>query len=280
MDQNKILEILNLSPEIETAVKTAASKKNFAKIFKTAYCGEEPDYPVLRLKPLKRLAAVIALLAEKYKDYKALGVPEGIIEETFRDITLRANLYYAKTGKPGITGEDALWFRHIINCEIFKIGVLQFQPFKMVYLDEEFLGEHYMEFCEKQKKKLPSGAHVINCHIQHGADLSTKAVKASFSDAHALFKKIYPKTNFKAILCYSWLLYPDMLNLLPETSNIKAFAKNFEIISSVNDNEQAFENLFGKAYKFPPKRLAKTKLQKIAAENPKKFGFACGIIYL
>lgn len=280
MNKNKILEILNLSPETEKAVISALSMKNFVEICNNAYSGEAPDYPILSRKPLTRLSAVVGLLCGKYEDYKSLGVPEKVIEETFLDVSLRARIYEKKTGKPGISKEDALWFRHIINCKIFKIGVLQFQPFEMIYLDEEFLGEPYMEFSKEQKEKLPSGAHVINCHIQCGANLSTEEIKASFADAQALFKKIFPETKFKAFLCYSWLLYPDMINILPENSNIKAFAKNFEIIGKIQDSEQAFENLFGKTYKRPPKIKNPTSLQKIAAENPKAFGFACGIIYL
>lgn len=280
MDLNKILEMLDLSPETEKAVLSALSMKNLAEICKNAYTGEAPDYPILSRKPLTRLAAVVALLSGKYEEYKSIGVPEDIIVETFRDVSIRAEKFERKNAKPGISKEDALWFRHIMNCKIFKIGVLQFQPFEMIHLDKEFLGEPYMEFSKEQKEKLPSGAHVINCHIQCGANLSTEKIKASFSDAQALFKNIYPETKFKAFLCYSWLLYPDMLKLLPEDSKIKAFSKNFEIVSKVSDNEQAFENLFGKAYKRPPKLKNPTSLQKLAAENPEAFGFACGIIYL
>ncbi len=280
MYQNKILEILDLSPETENAVFSAFSMKNFEEICKTAYSGKAPDYPILCRKPLTRLAIVIKLLCKKYEYYKFLGVPENIIAETFRDVSLRAKIYENKIGKPGISKEDAIWFRHIMNCKIFKIGVLQFQPFEMIYLDDEFLGEPYMEFSKEQKEKLPSGTQVINCHIGYSANLSTEAVAKSFSDAQAFFQKIYPEIKFKAFLCYSWLLYPDMLKLLPEDSKIKAFAENFEIIGTVQDNEQAFENLFGKAYKLPPKLKNATSLQKFAAENPKSFGFACGIRYL
>ena len=280
MDQNKILEILDFSPETEIAVKNILSKKLFSEIAKNAYNGEAPDYPVLCRKPLTRLAIIVKLLCEKYEDYKSLCVPEDIIAKTFRDVSLREKIYENKTGKPGISKDDALWFRHLINCEIFKIGVLQFQPFEMVYLDEELLGEAYMVFSSEQKENLPAGAQVINCHVPQGTDLSTDEISKSFSDAQTLFGKIYPKPEFKAFLCYSWLLYPDMTKLLPEDSKIKAFAKNFEIIGTVQDNEQAFENLFGKIYKRPPKIKNPTSLQKLAEENPKAFGFACGIINL
>lgn len=280
MEQPKILEILGLSPKTEKAVLAVLSKKQTAKICKNAYSGEAPDYPILKRKPLTRLAVLINLLSEKYEEYLSLGVPGKVIAETFRDVTLRAEIFEAKTGKTGISKEDAIWFRHIINCKIFKIGVLQFQPFEMIYLDEEILGEAYMVFSSEQKKKLPAGAQVINCHVQQGADLSTEEINKSFSDAQALFAKIYPKIEFKAFLCYSWLLYPDMTKLLPENSRIKAFAENFEIIGKVQDNEQAFENLFEKSYKRPPKLKNATYLQNLATKNSKAFGFACGIRYL
>ena len=135
-------------------------------------------------------------------------------------------------------------------------------------------------FLLNKRKKLPAGAQVINCHVQQGADLSTEEISKSFSDAQALFAKIYPKIEFKAFLCYSWLLYPDMTKLLPENSRIKAFAENFEIIGKVQDNEQAFENLFEKSYKRPPKLKNATYLQNLATKNSKAFGFACGIRYL
>lgn len=42
-----------------------------------------------------------------------------------------------------------------MNVAIFKVGSLQFQPFKMIYLDEETIGEPYMSFTAEQKKLCP-----------------------------------------------------------------------------------------------------------------------------
>ncbi len=52
-----------------------------------------------------------------------------------------------------------------MNVSIFKISSLQFQPFEMIYLDEETIGEPYMAFTKEQKESLPNGLPVINCHI-------------------------------------------------------------------------------------------------------------------
>jgi len=48
----------------------------------------------------------------------------------------------------------------------------------MIYLDEETIGEDYMVYSETQKRALPKGTPVINCHIQEGADLSAPDVQA------------------------------------------------------------------------------------------------------
>lgn len=174
--------------------------------------------------------------------------------DTFRDVSLRARLYYEKTGKAGITEEDVIWFRHIMNAEIFKIGTLQFQPFEMLYLDEETLGESYMAFIEKP---LAAGMPVLNIHIQRGADLRPEAVEASLAGAVDFFGK-------QTFLCYSWLLYPPMTACLAENSRIRRFAERFQIIGTCEDSEQARENL-----------NRASSMQKMEEDL---LGFACGVI--
>ena len=121
---------------------------------------------------------------------------------------------------------------------LFQLGVLQFQPFEMVYLDEQTLGDPYITFSPAQKERLPSGAPVINCHIPRGADLSPEAVQAPFQNAKALFVRHFPARRYQAFLCYSWQLYPPMLRFLFDTSNIKRFAGLFSIIGSCPDAER------------------------------------------
>ena len=55
-----------------------------------------------------------------------------MILDTFSDVNLRAALYEAKTGKPGLSKDDVIWFRHIHGASIFRLGSLQFQLFEMV----------------------------------------------------------------------------------------------------------------------------------------------------
>ena len=278
MTLEQIMSELRYTTGVEKILlqKICNHEKSVAKIAETAYCGENLDFPLCRRMPLTRLAVVTYLLLEKYDDYKALGIPDDIIFDTFRDVSLRANLYYNKHGKAGISKEDVVWFRHIMNVGIFKIGTLQFQPFEMIYLDEETIGEPYMTFTKEQKEALPHGSPVLNCHIQQGADLSPKSIKASLQHAKLFFSKHFSAVPYQAFLCYSWLLYPPMLKHLSDNSNIKQFANHFSIIGFCQDPEQALENLFGCE---TGKGLSPnaTTLQKLAAEHLELFGFACGV---
>lgn len=279
MTLETLVRELHYSNEIEQRLlqKLYKDEKSVAQIAETAYHGENFNFSLCRRKPFTRLAVVTYLLVRKYDEYKAMGVDDDVIFDTFRDVSLRANLYYRQTGQAGISKADVIWFRHIMQAGIFKLGALQFQPFEMLYLDEETIGQPYMRFTMEQKQALPQGSPVLNCHIPQGADFSPPSVKASFQRAKCFFSKQFPTIRYQAFLCYSWLLYPPMLEHLPDDSNIKQFAHAFAIIGFCQDPEQATEYLFrqGAGQELSPHP---TSMQTLAAEHLELFGFACGII--
>ena len=280
MTLETLLSQLKFQAVIEDAVKQKFTKnrRQVASIAETAYRSNDFDFPLCKRMPLTRLVVVVYLLSQKYAEYKAFDITDEIILDTFRDVSLRANLYYKQNGKIGIFKDDVIWFRHIMNVHIFKIGVLQYQTFNMVYLDEETIGEPYMVFKQEQKLALPNGSPVINCHIQKGANISATLVNESIDQAKVFFKDCFPFIEYKAFLCYSWLLYPPMLNMLSENSNIKQFAKYFSIIGECNDSKQAKENLFDYGKHNPP--CKPTTLQRMAKEDNAILGYGCGVIML
>ena len=280
MTLETLLPQLEFNSVIEDAIKQKMfkSRRQIEAIAETAYNSDNFDFPLCKRMPLTRLVVVAYLLSQKYADYKAIGVSDEIILGTFRDVSLRADLYYKQNGKIGISKDDVIWFRHIMNVHIFKIGVLQYQTFNMIYLDEETIGEPYMVFTQEQKFALPSGSPVINCHIQKGANISAALVNKSIDQAKMFFKDCFPSIEYKAFLCYSWLLYPPMLNMLSDNSNIKQFAKCFSIIGECNDSEQAKENLFDYGKHNPP--CKPTTLQRMAKEDNSILGYGCGVIML
>lgn len=279
MEFESILRALNSESIIEEKLSIEFQKKEsiIEEISRTAYDSDTFDFPICNRKPFTRLIVITYLLTKVYPEYATLNVKHEIIVDTFRDVSLLANLYYKETGKIGLSKENVRWLRHIMNKQIFKIGCLQFQKFKMIYLEEEIVGFSYFIFSNEQKSRLPAGTPVINCHIQYGANLLPDLVDKSLREARIFFNKTFPDEEFKAFLCYSWLLYPAMLENLSDDSNIKRFSQNFTIIGSINDSDQAMQNLFRGIRDKDVGGM--TKLQLLAHEVPESFGYGCGIRY-
>ena len=263
---DSLIERMHFSAEIRKSMSSyiRCSFNHVSELAAHAFDGTGMDLNICSYKAIDRLAALIFKLPDLYDKYLTACTPEDIIYDTFDDIALRAGIYYEENGELGLSAEDSLWFRHINNVDIFKIGSIQFQLFEMVYLDKETLGESYMVFPETLKALLPKGSPVINCHIQANADLTPGAVDKSFSKAEEFFSRIYP--TYEIFICYSWLLYPPMMEIFDMNSNIRHFTQQFNIVSAIPDNEQALENI-----------RANSWLRNIASQMPSKFGYGCGI---
>ena len=255
-------------------------RKQMADLVKGAYEGEVPDFPICRLHPLGRLAVIVWKLAEIRREYEAYGVWAAVIDDTFSDITLRQRLFFHNTGKVGLSRADCVWLRHLANAQIFKLGVLQYQPTKMYYLENHADGSPFFMISDSQKARLSAGMPVLNVHIQAGADINPERVAESLEVAKEFFAQFFPDTRFRAMVCYSWLLHPGLKELLPPNSRILRFAENFEVIIETADQRQAFERIFGKRYKRKMDFPQQTSLQRAALRDPSKLGYALGVIYL
>ena len=277
MTLHTMLSELHYRDQIQEAVQKEINRlgDTVEVLADKAYQGEDFQFFLCDQVPAVRLTVITCLLVEKYEEYRARGISDSIIFDTFQDVTLRAEIYFQKTGRAGLEKDDVIWFRHIMNAEIFKIGSLQFQPFQMVYLDDDYF---YMIYSTNAQELLPCGCPVLNCHVQRGADLHTEAVEDSFQRAKKFFAQIDPETKYTAFLCYSWLLYPPMIQALSPSSHIRQFAEKFQIIGTSRNSDQAMENLFnGKEKRLTPDS---TFLQRMALKQEERFGFGCGVILL
>ena len=255
-------------------------QKQMPFLAENAYMGEGSRFPICRLHPLGRLAVIVWKLAEIRREYEAYGVSAAVIDDTFSDITLRQRLFFHNTGKVGLSRADCVWLRHLANAKIFKLGVLQFQPTNMYYLENHGNGRLFFVISDAQKARLLAGTPVLNVHIQTGANLEPEPVAESFRMAKDFFKEVHPGTHFRAMVCYSWLLHSGLKDLLPPNSRILRFAEYFEVIIETTDQRQAIERIFGKRYKRKRDFPQKTSLQQAALQQPSKLGYALGIIYL
>ncbi|MER7282331.1 acyltransferase domain-containing protein [Dactylosporangium sp. NPDC000244] len=73
------------------------------------------------------------------------------------------------------------------------------------------------------------GGAVIDLHIPESGPMTPEAVTASLDAGRAFFRRHFPDESYPAFACGSWLLDPQLLEYLPEDSNIVRFQRRFEL---------------------------------------------------
>jgi len=69
----------------------------------------------------------------------------------------------------------------------------------------------------------------ISLHIPESGPLTPEAIDASLDEARAFFPRHFPDEHYTRFACGSWLLDPQLLEYLPEDSNIARFQRRFEL---------------------------------------------------
>lgn len=116
----------------------------------------------------------------------------------------------------GVWGTDiAWWLIDFFKLKLFSIGRLQFKRRKL----------------RKAMGGYAEGSYYIDVHIPGGAPLTPALCAASYAEAAAFFRARY---GMEHILfgCHSWLLSPELRMILPENSNILAFARDYTILQT------------------------------------------------
>ena len=85
---------------------------------------------------------------------------------------------------------------------------------------------------------------VLWVHIPGGEALTPESVAESLREAKAFFSTYFPKTQFRAFVCSSWLLDTGLRAYLKEGSNILAFQKIFRIVMSHVNPMALYFNVF------------------------------------
>jgi len=99
--------------------------------------------------------------------------------------------------------------------------------------------------CEWRQALAP-GDPVINIHIPAGEPLDHAACGRSFCAARGFFARHFPERPFAAYCCGSWLLDAQLEGMLPPTSNIVRFQREFYLIPIRLWTPTMLERVFGR----------------------------------
>ena len=139
-----------------------------------------------------------------YSEYQKRGIEDIIFEQTMKFCTRFVNEHKKIYGYYAFTW--AWWFPRQLTLQEFRIGALEY------------------EFVDTVKRK-------IYIHIPSDADMKPECVQKSLEEYQVFLEKYYPDWAEADWYCESWMLSPALEQLLPETSNILAFQRLFDIES-------------------------------------------------
>ena len=196
------------------------------------------------------------------KKYLEKGYTVEFFAENMRDLSYKAkeckNMY-------GFYGAMRLvWYNEFFTMERFALGRLQYEHFP---LDFDY------------RDVLKKGDDVINIHIPSSGSLLPEEVQESLRRAYEFFGPNYgDRVMFR---CATWMLYPPIIKLLPENSNIKAFFELFDIFREAAPANWHLWRIFGVEtddYKSLPQNTSLQKILYKFLNEGNQFGVGYGII--
>lgn len=187
-----------------------------------------------------------------YKEYQKREIPDGIFLETMKFCTRFLREYYQKFGTYQFIW--AWWFPRQISLNEYRIGALEY------------------ELVDGEERE-------IAVHIPSDANMRIEAVKQSLEDFFQFRKKYFQEWENVKLTCDTWMLMPELKELLGENSNIVAFQNLFEIDEVDYEAVWYMQWIFPGFEKVDESLPEKTKLQrelKRSLLQGGKFGVAKG----
>ncbi len=259
-----LAKTIGLSEEATAAAFSLDIPHETEAVMRAAYDKSQDDFAAEVNKTDDPNLWVLALYlkwgAESYDKWHAAGIPDEIYFDTFKDITIWCNRCLARTGKIGLI--EWPWFIVHIGMRLFRLGRLQFEP-----------GKIYEEITLPDGTVLPKDMPVLGVHIPRGDGFNPETIKASFEWAKEFFPK-YFGTSYDTYVCTSWMLAPQLDQLISENSSIAYFRKYFTIYGEDTSYSQAEDYVFLKKLDDKTQYAEDTSLQR----NLKKFLLDGGVM--
>lgn len=176
--------------------------------------------------PLLYAYALLGLTPLTEAGHRALGVSRDVTVATLSDIGEQVALHERIHGRPGMTA--GWWLARHIALHLFALGRLQFERARA----REDVGP------------ITAGLPYLDVHIPEAGPLTPTACDASLAAAPPFFARHFPGDGARWFACDSWLLDPQLADLLPEDSNILRFQRRFDVVATRADGGRVFEFVF------------------------------------
>lgn len=109
---------------------------------------------------------------------------------------------------------------------------------------------------------LRKGDTILDIHIPRGKSLSTEECRESFASAYRFFGQQFPEERFVASYCHTWFFTPQLQKILPHTSSIVNFQREFYLFPHPGSPKFLWNFVFGEKYPDPGAAPRDTSLRR------------------
>ncbi|OON74746.1 acyltransferase [Streptomyces tsukubensis] len=221
-----------------------------------------PDLPA-SLGALGRcfyILVFVAALPLVRAHHRELGIPEEISRHTLADLGRHLAVHRRRTGTTGLLVPR--WIRLHFHGELYQLGRLQFQRVRA--------GRKARALAAAEGVTLTEAARLLSVHIPDFlGPLTPAACDLSFDRAREFFARYYPREEYRAFACYSWLLDPQLRRYLPAESNVVRFQERFRSMGAVSepDDQAPVGFVFGDTELDPLKLPRRTGMERAVGDH-------------
>ena len=176
---------------------------------------------------------IFVLMSRRLRElYSENGLSLSLWQECMSDLKTKTEECWTLYGIWGTF--VASWFPNFYRLKRFSFGRLQI----------EITTFHNEDFVCKDGTVLRTDAPVLAVHIPKSQQpLSKENCDASYRAAAEFFGDRFEGDRV-FFTCDSWMLYPETVRILHESSNTRRFAEDFELISQSKDPDGEYPSLW------------------------------------
>ena len=182
--------------------------------------------------------------------------PGILVIEFGRKFIPEATVFMSNDGEIVTMAHSALFHKdgYVLGTKNYEDEDEAFEP-TLVETDDAWIGCAYDDrgLVRKEKIVLPKsewkllvapGDPIIDIHIPSGAKITDEAVSASFGEIREFIAKYFPEIEYKALVCKSWMLDPQLADMLKPESNIVKFGKRYTRLASKSEGMSVLSFVF------------------------------------
>ncbi|MBR2363684.1 MAG: DUF5596 domain-containing protein [Lentisphaeria bacterium] len=249
------------------------------------------EFPEAEKADLFRMLVIVGMIDRAFETYREKNIPEEILLENLLDAPIWLEYHMENYSHPGFQWRIVEWCRTLWEGNVLKFGRLQLETAgvykeeyntyrtkegKIVFASENEAGKEW-------ECLLSKGDRIVSIHIPASGPLKKELCIESFRRMREYLAKYRPDIGYKAVRCSSWLLDPQLQQILPTHSNILAFQTLGHIRASGTFETETVGRVFGEKAKaeginaVPHKTDMQKRLAAFAAEGGR---FDNGVMFI